>query len=99
METVEEIPRTMTSREVAAYFGRSHPHVMRDIRHLDMRFASQDEYASFARKNIFRSQYLDSRGKAQPLIELTEKAVLLLAAGYNSEKAVALLTKFIVSQL
>ena len=81
---------TTTSLKVAAVFGKRHDHVLRDINQLLSRPKSgepNDPVAEFSRSNFGPRDYIDERGKTQPMVEMTKNGFALLVMGYTGEKA------------
>lgn len=65
---------TMSSLEIAELIDKRHDNVMRDIRKL------MEELNEL---KIEEREYVDSRGKIQPMYELDEESTLTLVSGYN----------------
>jgi Rha family phage regulatory protein len=65
----------MTSLQIAEVTGKRHSDVMRDIRNLVERGASERNFAS--------ASYSDAQGKERPMYNLTPKGCLILASGYD----------------
>lgn len=65
----------MTSLQIAETTGKNHKDVLRDIRNLLDRGASE--------RNFALTSYDDKQGKERPMYELTPKGCLLLASGYD----------------
>lgn len=65
----------MTSLQIAETTGKNHKDVLRDIRNLLDRGASE--------RNFALTSYGDKQGKERPMYELTPKGCLLLASGYD----------------
>jgi Rha family phage regulatory protein len=79
LDLVDGRPVT-TSLNVADVFGKQHQHVMRAIRSLDVP-------EEFSRSNFGPSAYVDERGKAQPMCNLTRDGFTLLAMGFTGKAA------------
>src|SRR6266702_3420616 len=77
-----------TSRLIADRFGKKHQHVLDGIRKV---VCSE----SFSRSNFRRSDYVDYRGKTQPMYEVTRDGFSFLAMGYTGKKAAAFKEQFI----
>ena len=65
----------MTSLQIAEVTGKMHKHVIRDIRVLLDKGASET--------NFGLTSYKDKQGKEQPMYNLTPKGCLILASGYD----------------
>ena len=74
-------PRTL-SIDVAAYFGKRHDHVLRQIREI---VANCPE--SFSAPNFGETYYADEQGKKQPCYSLTQDAFMLVVMGFTGHKA------------
>lgn len=72
---------TITSLEIAEITGKSHKHVLRDIRNIT---EDLEEQEISTEPNFGLSEYIDSTGRPLPMYELTKKGVLLLASGYDT---------------
>lgn len=70
----------VTSLDVAETFGKSHDHVLRDIRELG---CSKE----FRLSNFGESSYINTQNKTQPMILMTRDGFTLLAMGYSGESA------------
>lgn len=79
-----------TSRIVAEKFGKRHDNVLRDIAGL-----KEDAPGEFWLLNFEERDYLDSRGKNQPMVELTRDGFVLLAMGFTGAAAMAWKVRFI----
>ena len=75
----EERP-CVTSLDVAQTFGKSHQHVLRDVRSLEC----SDE---FRLSNFGQSSYVNAQGKNQPMVVMTRDGFTLLVMGYNGKLA------------
>lgn len=69
-----------TSRKIAETFGKRHADVLRDIEKLE---CSQE----FTERNYALSEYKDISGKNNKEYILTKDGFVMLAMGYNGEKA------------
>lgn len=69
-----------TSRTVAYVFDKNHKDVLRAIKNLG---CSHD----FWQRNFAPRNYVDSRGKTYPEYEISKNGFVILAMGYNGEKA------------
>lgn len=65
----------MTSLQIAEVTGKMHKHILRDIKNLIDKGASET--------NFGLTSYSDKQGKSQPMYNLTPKGCLILASGYN----------------
>lgn len=70
----------VTSLDVAQTFGKSHQHVLRDVRSLEC----SDE---FRLSNFGQSSYVNAQGKNQPMVVMTRDGFTLLVMGYNGKLA------------
>ena len=71
--------RTDTVR-VAAKFGKAHKSVIRALKGLE---CSDD----FSRRNFVPRDYVDERGKVQPMYEMTRNGFTFLAMGFTGKEA------------
>lgn len=78
----------VTSLEVAETFEKEHKHVMRDIRELGCS-------ENFRQSNFGQSAYMNAQNKKQPLYYMTRNGFILLAMGYNGEKAMKFKEEYI----
>lgn len=69
-----------TSLDVAKTFGKSHDHVLRDVRAL----GCSDE---FRLSNFGESSYINVQNKKQPMFRMTRDGFTLLVMGYTGELA------------
>ncbi len=67
---------TMTSLQIAEVTGKSHAHVMRDIRQLIEQGLNESNFGLV--------DYTDAKGEKRPMFQLTKKGSLILASGYNA---------------
>lgn len=79
------------SLTVAKYFGKRHKHVLRDIEKL--RATIPD--AEFSWTNFGPRNYLDERGKSQPMFLLTKDGFSILTMGFIGTKALQWKVAFI----
>ncbi|WP_294930000.1 Rha family transcriptional regulator [uncultured Paracoccus sp.] len=79
-----------TSRVVAEKFGKRHDNVLRDISGI-----KADVPKEFWLLNFEERDYLDSRGKHQPQIELTRDGFVLLTMGFTGAAAMEWKVRFI----
>ena len=71
-----------TSLQVAEYFGKTHRHVLRDIRSL----LDQKDMSNFG--HIFvESEFSDKYGRKQPMYLMNRDGFTLLAMGFTGKKA------------
>jgi len=77
-----------TSLNVAEVFGKQHQHVIRAIKNLtnDIDAPNFGE-PDFSRSNFGPSSYVDERGKAQPMYQITRDGFTLLAMGFTGKAA------------
>lgn len=71
---------TTTSLEVARIFEKRHDHVLEAIKNLDVPEA-------FSLPNFRERDYVDERGKAQIMFEMTRDGFTLLAMGFTGKRA------------
>lgn len=79
IHVINGVPMT-SSRDVAEHFGKLHKNVLRDINALDCP-------VEFSRLNFEPRDFIDSRGKQQPMIEMTRDGFVLVAMGFTGHKA------------
>ena len=79
-----------TSRVVAEKFGKRHDNVLRDTQKV-----IEEAPEEFSLLNFEERDYLDSRGKQQPQIEMTRDGFVLLAMGFTGTAAMAWKVRFI----
>ncbi|OGR07634.1 MAG: hypothetical protein A2511_17010 [Deltaproteobacteria bacterium RIFOXYD12_FULL_50_9] len=79
-----------TSLDVAEKFGKRHDLVLRTIRNLD---CSHD----FSLLNFAERNYIDDRGKKQPMYEITRDGFSFLAMGFTGKKAAGWREKYITA--
>ena len=77
-----------SSRDVAAFFGKRHDHVLRDIKALI-------ENAPTTAPNFGASSYTDSTGRSLPAYEMTRDGFTLLAMGFTGKTALAFKVRYI----
>lgn len=68
-------PLTMSSREIAELTGKSHGHVMRDIRNM-LEQLGEDQ-------SKFGSVYRDVKGETRPCFHLPKDLTITLVSGYS----------------
>ena len=71
---------TATSVQIAEHFGKQHKNVVRAIRNL----GCSDE---FSRLNFEPRDYVDERGKVQPMFMVTRDGFAFLAMGFTGKEA------------
>jgi Rha family phage regulatory protein len=81
-----------TSLLVAKYFGKDHKKVLRSIRK-----AIEEAPDEISRANFGPRTYIDSRGKEQPICDLTHDGFMYVAQGFTGRKAVEWKWKFIAA--
>ena len=72
----------MTSLEIAEITGKNHKHVLRDIAKMTEALGSRGPDLD---RQIVRANYLDSRGKPQPLAILDKRRTFVLLSRYSFE--------------
>lgn len=77
-----------SSRDVAAFFGKRHDHVLRDIKALI-------ENAPTTAPNFGASSYADSTGRTLPAYEMTRDGFTLLAMGFTGKTALGFKVRYI----
>lgn len=77
------------SRDVAAFFGKNHQHVMRDIRRL---IALRPE---LNRSNFGLVELPDSKGELRPTYDMDRDGFTLLAMGFTGEAALEFKIRYI----
>lgn len=82
---------TTTSTIVAAHFGKSHRNVMRALDDL----LEQTGDPEFNALNFEHIEFLDSRGRKQRAMRMTEQGFAMLALAFTGKKAVALRLQFV----
>jgi Rha family phage regulatory protein len=80
----------VNSRDVAAEFEKEHRHVLRDI---DVLRSARPDLGAL--RWFRRTDYLDEQNKLRPSYDLTRDGFMLLAMGWNGEKALALKIAYI----
>lgn len=79
-----------TSLEVAAFFGKRHNDVLRDIRNV-----SDNCPEKFTARNFALSNYLDETGRSLPMYIIYRDGFMLLVMGYTGKKALAIKLAYI----
>jgi Rha family phage regulatory protein len=77
-----------TSLWVAKVFGKRHGDVLRTI-------SSLKTSEEFNRRNFASRDYIDDRGKAQPMYEITRDGMVMLVMGFTGERAMAFKERYI----
>jgi Rha family phage regulatory protein len=89
---------TCTSLDVAAHFGKSHFHVLRDIETIlsaskigcandPQSGPAESEVEAFSQRNFALGEYLDKQKKPRLMYRLTEPGFALIAMGFTGPKA------------
>ncbi len=86
--TLEGSKPMVTSLMVAEKFGKLHKNVVRDIRRMECS-------EQFSRLNFEPSDYVDERGKEQPMFVMTRDGFSILAMGFTGKEAMTWKEKFI----
>lgn len=76
------------SQKVARHFGRHHKTVLHLIRTIGCS-------AEFSRLNFMPRDYIDSRGKVQPLYTMTKNGFMLLVMGFTGKAAMKIKEAYI----
>jgi len=79
-----------TSRLVAEKFGKQHSHVLRDIQKL-----IEDLPEDFNASNFGLVDYIDAKGEARPMYEMTRDGFTLLVMGFTGKPALEWKIRFI----
>lgn len=79
-----------TSLLIADRFAKQHRHVLEAIRNVECS-------ESFSRSNFRPRDYVDDRGKTQPLYEVTRDGFSFLAMGFTGKKAAVFKEQFITA--
>lgn len=79
-----------TSRVVSEKFGKMHKNVLRDIENI-----LKETPENFNRLNFEPVDYLDAKGEARPMYELTRDGFVLLAMGFTGPAAMEWKVRFI----
>lgn len=82
MKVNKEDVATVSSFDIAETFGKSHRHVLEDIRRI-FNTISRAEFSAL----FYESDYIGNNGKKNPLYYMNRDGFTLLAMGYNGEKA------------
>lgn len=69
-----------TSLKVAEYFGRKHKTILRAIRNLNCS-------KKFNERNFVPANYIDEKGEAREMYNLTKDGCIFLIMGFTGEKA------------
>lgn len=77
-----------SSRLIADRFGKEHRDVLKAVRNLE---CSEE----FSRRNFAQSDYMDSRGKAQPEYSITHDGFSFLVMGFTGKEAAQFKEQFI----
>lgn len=70
--------KTISSIEISTLIGKNHSHVMRDIRLIEEKLINPNLDSLWK-----ATSYNDSRGRKQPIYQLTKKGTLLLVSKYD----------------
>jgi len=81
---------TTSSLIIARHFGKSHKDVLRAIDNLECS-------TEFWRRNFELSDYVDQRGKRQPMYNVTRDGFMLAGMGFNGAQAVRMKEGFITA--
>ncbi len=78
-----------TSLLIAEKFDKRHDRVIRKIREISLPKNEEPntEIVKFSRRNFRLKKYKDSRGKNQPMYEVTRAGFAILAMGFTGDKA------------
>lgn len=75
---------TMSSREIAELTGKEHKNVLADIRKMLVEIQSAEKSA----------EYIDGKGRSQPVILLNKEESLCLVAGYSAAIRMAIIKRW-----
>lgn len=81
----------VSSREVAAKFGKRHDDVLKAFRTLLVSGISEE----FGARNFAESNYTNSQGKKHPEILMTKDGFMMLAMGFTGKEAILWKEKFL----
>lgn len=70
----------VNSKEIAEKFGKTHRHVLRDIKDI----ACSDE---FRQQNFIQSTYVSAQNKTLPCVNITRDGFCFLAMGFTGKEA------------
>ncbi len=76
-----------TSWEVARYFDKQHPHVLRTIRDIINESKNGLVDIEFNERNFAPAEYTDEKGEKRPMYQMTRDGFTLLAMGFTGPKA------------
>lgn len=77
---------TMSSLEIAAYAGKRHLHVLRDIRQMLSELQIEE--------TRFGSFYIGGQGKREPCFNLPKRETMILVTGYSIAKRAAIIDRW-----
>lgn len=83
---------TMSSLEIAAYTGKAHRHVLRDIRKM-LAELNEPNFGRVGREAIFDSTYLDAKGEKRECFNLPKRELLILVSGYSVQMRAAIIDR------
>ena len=87
----ENAEAMVSSREVAAKFGKRHGDVLRVIDEIK----SHTEHETFSQRNFASAEYIDEQGKTRKEINLTKNGFSLAVMGFTGPEALAWKVTFI----
>lgn len=79
---------TMSSLQIAELTGKSHAHVMRDIRNME------PAWEKINQSKFGLVEYIDAKGEKRPCYELTKVECLYIATKYNDEARAKLILRW-----
>lgn len=88
MNSIVEFKETMSSLQIAEITGKSHAHVMRDIRNIAQQLDNEGQ------TNFGLTNYTDAQGKNRSMYELSKKGCLCLAAGYDANLRMKIINRW-----
>ena len=80
--------QTMTSLEIAEFTGKSHAHLMRDIRNMEPAWEKVNQ------SKFGLVSYLDAKGERRPCYKLTKRECLYIATKFNDEARAKLVLRW-----
>lgn len=83
-----QIKSTMTSLEIAESTGKQHADVLKSIRKME------EAWVKVSQSNFALSDYTNSRGRKQPMYELTKTQTLYVATKFNDEARAKLILRW-----
>ena len=88
MKTLSSIQQTMSSREIAELTGKTHAHIMRDIRNME------EAWIKTTGTKFGLSDYTDTTGRKLPMYQLSKSECLYVATKFNDEARAKLVVRW-----